>query len=374
MPVDTAALKQRIDLLALVGRDTRLRKVASTAGGEWAGPCPFCGGRDRFRVQPFLGVWWCRQCGGQRWGDAIDYLVRRDGMSFVDACRQLGASRSELDAGRLRAERAERVANRLGLQRANDVRLADEREVSSDWQDAASLFVERTERTLWSASGDRARTYLHQRGLRDHTLRARRLGFQPRYGLYAPAEDWGLDGQRVYLPRGIVLPWMFDGCVGHLQVRTSSYDPQQRYLSARGGHPWLFGADTIVPSAPAILLEGVLDTLLVWQEAGDLLGTASLGSCRKLPSPRALKVIQRAQPLFEGYDADVEGEAGAQRLHQVLSPTPTPTPTQTPSLRRLRPPVGKDPTRFAQRGCSVRAWIQAALESQHVTAGQKGSS
>jgi DNA primase len=189
VPVATAALKQRIDLLALLGRDTRLRKVASTAGGEWAGPCPFCGGRDRFRVQPFLGVWWCRQCGGQRWGDAIDYLVRRDGVSFVEACRQLGVSESELEAGRLRAEWAERVANRLGLQRANDVRLADHREVSSDWQGAASLFVERTERTLWSGGGEPARAYLRQRGLRDHTWRAWRLGFQLRYGLYVPAED-----------------------------------------------------------------------------------------------------------------------------------------------------------------------------------------
>ncbi|MDQ6670839.1 MAG: hypothetical protein M3069_08825 [Chloroflexota bacterium] len=37
MPVDTAALKQRIDLLALVGHDTRLRKVASTAGAAAGG-------------------------------------------------------------------------------------------------------------------------------------------------------------------------------------------------------------------------------------------------------------------------------------------------------------------------------------------------
>ncbi len=344
MPVDTAALKQRIDLLALLGRDTRLRKVASTAGGEWAGPCPFCGGRDRFRVQPFLGVWWCRQCGGQRWGDAIDYLVRRDGVSFVEACRQLGASRSELDTGRPRAEQAECVANRLGLQRANDGRLADDREVSSDWQAAASLFVEHAERSLWSGVGEHARAYLRSRGLRDHTLRAWRIGLQPRYGLYAPAQDWGLDGQRVYLARGIVLPWMVDGRVGHLQVRTSSHDPQQRYLSVRGGHPWLFGSDTLVPNAPAIL-------------------------CRKLPSPRALRVLERARPLFEAYDADVEGEAGAQRLHQVLSQTQTPTPTQC--LIRLRPPVGKDPTGFAQRGGSVRAWLEAALESQRVQAGQK---
>jgi hypothetical protein len=260
-----------------------------------------------------------------------------------------GASESELDAGRLRGAWAERVANSLGLQRANDVRLIDDREVSSDWQAAASLFVEHAEHSLWSAEGDRARAYLQQRGLRDQSWRAWRLGFQPRYGLYAPAEEWGLDGKGVYLPRGIVLPWISAGRVGHLQVRISSHDPQQRYLSVRGGHPWLFGANTLVPNAPAILLEGVLDTLLVWQEAGDLLGTASLGSCRKLPSPRALRVIERAQPLFEAYDADVEGEAGAQRLHQVLFQTQT--PTQTQHLIRLRPPVGHDP-RGGSRGCT----------------------
>lgn len=365
MPVDTATLKRRIDLLELLGRDTRLRKVASTAGGEWAGPCPFCGGRDRFRVQPVLGVWWCRQCGGQRWADAIDYLVRRDGVSFVEACRQLGASRSELDAGMLRAKRAERVAKRLGLQRGNDVRLADDREASPAWRAAALAFVAHSEAAIWSAMGDRARAYLHQRGLRDDALRTWRLGFQPHYGLYAAAEDWGLDGQRLYLPRGIVLPWLVEESVGHLQVRTSSHDPQQRYLSVRGGHPCLFGAKTVVPNAPAILLEGVLDTLLVWQEAGDLLGTASLGSCRKLPSRRAVLVLERAQPLFEAYDADVEGEAGVQRLHQALSLS------TTQPLLRLRPPVGKDPTSFAQRGGSVRAWIQAAFENQHVAAGQK---
>ena len=115
----------------------------------------------------------------------------------------------------------------------------------------------------------------------------------------------------------------------------------------------------------------VLDTLLVWQEAEDPLGSASLGSCRKLPSPRALRVLERARPLFEAYDADVEGEAGAQRLHQMLFQSPTPTPTQRQHLIRLRPPVGKDPTSFAQRGGSVRAWLEAALESQRVQAGQK---
>jgi DNA primase len=58
--IDVKALKQQVDLLDLVGRDTQLRKVASTRGGEYAGPCPFCGGRDRLRVQPERRLWWCR--------------------------------------------------------------------------------------------------------------------------------------------------------------------------------------------------------------------------------------------------------------------------------------------------------------------------
>ena len=49
-----------MDIMALIGGDTPLRKTASTHGGEWCGPCPFCGGRDRFRVQPIRGRWWCR--------------------------------------------------------------------------------------------------------------------------------------------------------------------------------------------------------------------------------------------------------------------------------------------------------------------------
>src|SRR5205807_191367 len=53
--IDAAAVKARVDLLALLGADTRLRKVATTAGGEYAGACPFCGGRARLRVQPEPG-------------------------------------------------------------------------------------------------------------------------------------------------------------------------------------------------------------------------------------------------------------------------------------------------------------------------------
>ena len=37
MVIDTGAIKQRTDLLGLIGADTRLKKVATTGGGEYAG-------------------------------------------------------------------------------------------------------------------------------------------------------------------------------------------------------------------------------------------------------------------------------------------------------------------------------------------------
>ncbi|MGQ9689401.1 MAG: CHC2 zinc finger domain-containing protein, partial [Desulfobaccales bacterium] len=68
------------------------KKVASTGGGEYAGPCPFCrDGKDRFRVWPEQGEggrWWCRQCGKS--GDVIQYLRDIRGLSFREACAHVG--------------------------------------------------------------------------------------------------------------------------------------------------------------------------------------------------------------------------------------------------------------------------------------------
>jgi len=359
--VDVVALKERVDLLELIGRDTRLKRVASTRGGEYAGACPFCGGRDRLRVQPARGRWWCRGClGAQRWQDVIAYVQRRDGIDdFAEACRRLGASQSEQGV-RVTSSFVANPAPKSADSGA-EIQLAEDLEPSTAWRECGLGFVDECQRTLWSPTGERARLYLHGRGLGDRTLRVWQVGFQPHYGRYEPAAAWGFlhanpNEPPVYVPRGIVLPWLAEEKLGHIQVRTSSHDRQERYLSLRGGHPWLFGADTLVADAPAVLLEGALDTLLVWQEAGDLLGAASLGSCRKLPSRRALELLIRCQPLFEAYDADLEGEAGAVRLRQILA-----------DLVRVRPPAGKDPTRFHQRGGSVRDWLEQAL-IEHPTA------
>jgi len=68
------------------------KRVASTHGGEWAGPCPWCHGTDRFRIWPYREaseiVYWCRGCGAS--GDLIQFLRDAKGFSFVEACQVSG--------------------------------------------------------------------------------------------------------------------------------------------------------------------------------------------------------------------------------------------------------------------------------------------
>lgn len=86
-------MKHDVDLLALIGHDTNLKKTANIQGRgpEYGGPCPFCGGEDRFKVQPQMGLWWCRQCSpNEHWSDAPAYVMRRDGVPYPEALRRLG--------------------------------------------------------------------------------------------------------------------------------------------------------------------------------------------------------------------------------------------------------------------------------------------
>ena len=76
-------------------------------GRELVGPCPVCGGNDRFAVHPTKGLWNCRHC--VRGGDAIALLRHVEGCSFKEAVAALGG----VDSGRGR---------RAPLSAANDDR------------------------------------------------------------------------------------------------------------------------------------------------------------------------------------------------------------------------------------------------------------
>ena len=97
----------QVTLLELVNRDTPLKRVANTKGGEYAGPCPWCGGDDRFHVWPNdeRPHYWCRQC--NRHGDAIQYLRDCDGRSYQEARSELKLSADDNRRGQ--RQRGQRI-------------------------------------------------------------------------------------------------------------------------------------------------------------------------------------------------------------------------------------------------------------------------
>src|SRR6516225_2390925 len=56
-------------------------------GRERVGPCPKCGGDDRFSINTTKGVWNCRGC--DVGGDVIRLVEHLDGVDFVAACTTL---------------------------------------------------------------------------------------------------------------------------------------------------------------------------------------------------------------------------------------------------------------------------------------------
>ena len=86
-PSLTAAIEQarEADILALAERlGSKLKRAGAS---EYVGPCPVCGGKDRFGVNIKKQVWNCRGCG--KGGDVIGLAQHAGGATFAEAVAAL---------------------------------------------------------------------------------------------------------------------------------------------------------------------------------------------------------------------------------------------------------------------------------------------
>lgn len=82
---------------------------------EYAGPCPMCGGRDRFSVNTKKNVFNCRVCGAK--GDGIDFVQVAGNVGFNEACESLtGRPRPDNSRDESAEERRERLARHAAYQ------------------------------------------------------------------------------------------------------------------------------------------------------------------------------------------------------------------------------------------------------------------
>jgi DNA primase len=329
--MDTSIIKQNTNILDLISKDTLLKRVAGTGGGEWAGPCPMCGGKDRFRVQPYHpngGRWYCRGCGEGRWHDVIDYNQARDHVDFKEALFQLAptdfnAHRQEHREPRLQAE-------------SNEINLAQ-------WMTTAHEFLDDCINNLWGDKGEGALKYLHERGLSDGTLKRWMIGYHP-YDGYGDSQEWGISGPRkLWIPKGIVIPCQDEEGLHYLKIRQRVGKP--KYHIIKGGRPWLFGAQTFIDKLIAFLFEGEFDVMLAWQ-TGYKLGYGSLPAGQKF-KPEWGHFFDSLEDLIIAYDNDKEGQKASDRLCKL-----------SPQFHKAMPfPFGNDLTDYFIKGGDVFEWI-----------------
>lgn len=350
-----------LDLLTAAGIETR--RVSAADGGEWAGPCPLCGGRDRFRVWPEKshdgrsiappGRFWCRQCGAQ--GDAIDYLRRVEGLSFAEACARLGIERP----GRAAAP-AYRPAPVIADPR--DWRPREYEPPTEAWSEQAEALLAKAQSRL---AGDAdAQDWLAMRGITPRAATLYGIGYHVASSGgdgYASREAWGLPPEqrngkpkRLWLPRGWVIPARdAEGRLMQLRIRRRPEDCRRfaqgvKYLPVEGSSQ---ATMILHPEAPAFaVVESGFDAVLLAALTGGRVGAICAWSAAARPDARAHAVLSGCLCVLLALDYDPAGDKEAAwwqaRYRHALR------------LPRL---VAKDPGDAAACGADLYAWLRDGM-------------
>ncbi len=316
------------------------KKVSSCKGGEYASACPICGGKDRFRCwpeEPKGGRYWCRQCGGG--GDAIQYLIDLKGMTFKDAVNTLGLEMPD--------------RKKPPKKSAWEPKQVDS--PSASWQKRAAGFVIWAEGNFFSDISQDALQWLQkERNLSLETIKAFRLGWNPK-DLYDDRQRWGLPDElndkgqlkKVWIPEGLVIPFLDSGHVYRVKVRRTKKDDFPRYIVLPGSsmNTWAIGS-----SNTFVIVESELDGILISQEAGDLTGIIPLGSAQMRSDKEATERLRQAKKILLALDADNAGakEAWTWWLEHFSN------------AFRWPPIGGKDPGEMQVK--DIRPWINSGIK------------
>ena len=335
---DTHELTSKIDLCQLAGVPLR--------GGdrEKFGPCPKCGGDDRFHVKPFNGrdYFFCRKCHPQR-GDAIEFMRWMHGYTFADAVRQLGGDLTPQQKPTLK---------RPPLPAAADY----DTPPAQQWQAAAHVVIQECEAYLWGASpkAGAARGYLNGRGLSDETIKNYRLGYNN--------GDRKISG--LWLFEGFTIPTIIYSDIWQIRTRTppkhigrvvfNGDRTLSKYEGITGNKTGLMGADRLAAAHTAIICAGEFDAMLCQQHAPAGVACVTFGSETKRLSLRWQIALRKITRLIVAYDNDEAGDKGFTSVREIV-----------PNALRARVPTGKDMGEYRAGGGDIAAWIREITGTGH---------
>jgi DNA primase len=372
-------VKQKLDLVELIGESVQLRK----AGASFKGLCPFHGEKTpSFIVTPARETWKCFGCG--KGGDVFNFVMEREGIDFPEALRRL-AARAGVE-----------ISERTSREDARRKRLRDALE-------AAIAFYHRV--LTESRHGQEALDYLRARGFSDATISTFQLGYavdtwdtltralvEKRDFTERDLEEAGLVSRRqgrrgVYDRfRGRIIFPIRDasgnatGLGGRIvgserQARADGRDPGPKYLNSPATALFdksrtLYLIDraksAIRKAGVAVLVEGNTDALMAHQQGFDnVVGT--LGTAL---TPAQVELVTRYAPRIAlAYDVDAAGQGaaafGAQELTALIGEIErSPHRGRLTDVGVVRLPAGKDPDEVMRD--EPETWRQATEAPQPI--------
>lgn len=323
------------------------QKKASTGGGEHKGPCPWCGGDDRFSIHPNQDRYVCRNC--KRFGDSIQFYRDFHNMSYQEACAALGQTpqnfkKTFLSEKTIWAPRATTVPNET-------------------WQKKGEAIAFSAFKFLMSAAGHPHREYLHGRGINIDTIKAARLGFVDTAMTFDPT-TWGLakTNKNIWIPRGIIIPY-FHQKNGLLRLRIRQDQPisNDRYILVAGSSTEYFSYPTdSTHDQPVYVTEAEIDGWLCWQEFGDRANIKSIGNSSSRPDKETHQALVDTDIILLGLDNDPAGQKESGWWKAQYSNTQTCTV-----------PKGKDPGEAFEHGVDLRQWFAGQLQARGIFTGHE---
>ena len=342
-----------MNTLDLAMKNVVLKKASGTNGGEWQGPCPACGGDDRFHVWPEQnegkGAYWCRGCG--KTGDNIQYLRDFCGLSFRDACAEL---RIDLPAGRNDFKTPPPQRTKPVFAPVSHASPADL------WQEHAGKLVAWAQGCI--ENNQEILVWLAARGINHDAVVSSCLGWNPGEtgkDLYRPRKSWGLpeilkaDGRpkALCIPRGLVIPYISGGIIQRIRIRRPEHHrteqwPAPYYVLPGSAMPtMLLGRER----RAFVVVESELDAIACCS-GNSLAGAVALGSVSAKPDAETFAVLQGALQILNALDFDAAGKQAMAWWAEHF-----------PRCKRWPAPKGKDPGDAVRLGIDLEGWIKGGL-------------
>jgi hypothetical protein len=228
--------------------------------------------------------------------------------------------------------------------------------------------VEESENWLFQPStfGQKMLGWLKEcRGLSEETIKKFRLGLVP-IDRWEGHEQWGLepvfkdDGtpKKIRIPLGLTIPLCQDGKIYRIRIRRPKFalrserDPRYYLLKGSDTRALVLGQDRDV----FVIVESELDAILLFQEAGDLVGVIALGNAQARPDTATMETLSKCKLILIALDADDAGLAAAWGWWDK----------HFSQAERWPPIDGKDPGEMLTAGVKLRDWIKAGIEEYYV--------